>query len=150
MSPVSGLPVSHGDKLFHRGHRGVDDESPADPAVGVGADLFCAGRGDSSAAAGAPDLTTVAPVLKLMLTPTGIMIGWGWEGYAADLDMIELQVDRNDSKGYVPLAFDTTPGYLDTCPQPTALIKWKYRGIYRVGENQVGQWSAEQSLTVGG
>jgi len=98
----------------------------------------------------AVDLTTVAPVLKLSLAPTGVMIGWGWEGHAADLDMIELQVDRNDGKGYVSLAFDTTPGYLDTYAQPTALTKWKYRGIYRVGENQVGQWSTEQTITVGG
>ena len=96
------------------------------------------------------DLTTVAPVLKLTLTPTGVMVGWGWEGHAADLDMIELQVDRNDTKGYVSLAFDTTPGYLDTYARPAALTKWKYRGIYRVGENQVGQWSTEQTITVGG
>ena len=48
------------------------------------------------------------------------------------------------------LAFDTTPGYLDTCAQPAALTKWKYRGIYRVGEAQVGQWSAEQTIAVGG
>lgn len=98
----------------------------------------------------ATDLTTVAPVLKLTLTPTGVMVGWGWEGHAADLDMIELQVDRNDGKGYGPLAFDTTPGYLDTFAQPAALTKWKYRAIYRVGEHQVGQWSAEQTITVGG
>ena len=96
------------------------------------------------------DLNTLTPVLKLSLIPTGVMVGWGWEGHAADLDMIELQVDRNDSKGYVPLVFDTTPGYLDTCAQPAALTKWKYRGIYRVGEAQVGQWSAEQTIAVGG
>jgi len=47
-------------------------------------------------------------------------------------------------------AFDTTPGYTDTCPPPATLVKWKYRAIYRVGDQQVGQWSNEMSITVGG
>ncbi len=40
---------------------------------------------------------------------TGVNLDWGWGGYSAFLDMIEIQVDRNDSKGFVPLAFDTNP-----------------------------------------
>ena len=55
-----------------------------------------------------------------------------------------------DDKGWVLLAFDTTPGYTDSFMPPAALTKWKYRGIYRVNDQQVGQWSAEQSVTVGG
>lgn len=35
-------------------------------------------------------------------------------------------------------------------PHPTALTKWKYRGIYRVEESQVGLGSPEVSITVGG
>ena len=49
MLPVSGLPVSLGDELFNLRHRGVDDEKPTDPAVGVETDVFCVGRGDSRA-----------------------------------------------------------------------------------------------------
>ena len=63
--------------------------------------------------------------------------------------MIELQVDR-DGNGYVFLANDTTPGYTDTAPFPAALATWKYRGIYRVGDAQVGVWSPEVGITVGG
>jgi len=97
-----------------------------------------------------PDFTTLAPTLKLSVIPTGVNVGWGFAGYAADLDMIELQVDRSDGKGYVVLAFDTTPGYLDTCPRPATLTKWKYKAIYRVGDQQVGNWSPEVSVSVGG
>lgn len=32
----------------------------------------------------------------------------------------ELQVDRADSQGFVMLAIDTTPGYTDTQPFPSA------------------------------
>jgi hypothetical protein len=40
--------------------------------------------------------------------------------FSAFLDICELQVDRGDNKGFVALAFDTTPGYNDTQPFPTA------------------------------
>jgi len=111
----------------------------------IGEDLGILGTTQSG-----PDFTTLAPTFKLTVIPTGVNVGWGFAGYAADLDMIELQVDRADGKGYVPLAFDTTPGYLDTCPRPATLTKWKYKGIYRVNDQQVGLWSNEVSITVGG
>jgi hypothetical protein len=59
-------------------------------------------------------------------------------------------VDRADAKGFVDLAYDTTPGYTDTQPLPAAPVKWKYRAIWRVGDEQVGLWSEEVSITVGG
>jgi hypothetical protein len=34
---------------------------------------------------------------------------WYYGGFSAFLGICEIQVDRNDSKGFVPLAFDTTP-----------------------------------------
>ena len=64
------------------------------------------------------------------------------------LDLCELQVDRGDGKGFIPLAFDTTPGYTDTAPFPATPVKWTYRAIYRVGDTQVGIWSAPVSITV--
>ena len=59
-------------------------------------------------------------------------------------------MDRGDGKGFIPLAFDTTPGYMDTQPFPAAPVKWTYRAIYRVDDNQVGQWSKPVSVTMGG
>ncbi len=70
-------------------------------------------------------------------------IPWGWGGYAAFLDICEIEVDRSDSKGFVMLTFDTTPF-------PSTPTKWTYRAIYRVGDSRVGQWSKPVSVTVGG
>ena len=39
---------------------------------------------------------------------------WGWGGYAAFLDICEIEVDRSDNKGFVMLTVDITPNYTDT------------------------------------
>ena len=96
------------------------------------------------------DLTTVQPQLTAEIRNQQVFIGWGWGGLSAQLDMLQIQVDRADGKGYVDLAYDTTPNYIDTAAHPAALTKWKYRGIYRLEEAQVGLWSAEVSVVVGG
>jgi len=97
-----------------------------------------------------PDFTILKPDYTPTRVATGVNLDWSWGGYSAFLDMIEIQVDRNDGKGFVFMANDTTPGYVDTTPQPTTPVKWKYRAIYRVGDQQVGLWSDEKSITVGG
>jgi hypothetical protein len=95
-----------------------------------------------------PDLTTIQPVIDAMISGNHVNVKWGWGGNGAYLDMCELQVDRGDGKGFVLLAFDTTPGYTDTQPFPAAPAIWTYRAIYRVDDNQVGQWSLPVSVTV--
>ncbi|MDQ6939035.1 MAG: hypothetical protein M3119_02650 [Verrucomicrobiota bacterium] len=97
-----------------------------------------------------PDYATLAPALNLSISGDQVYIDWGWQGYSAFLDQCELQVHRSDSKGFVFLAIDTTPGYTDTQPFPGAPAKWTYQAIYRVADNRVGQWSAPTSVTVGG
>ncbi len=64
----------------------------------------------------------------------------GWKG--------AIQVDRGAGQGFVFLANDTTPGYTDTTPLPTAPAKWTYRAIYHVGDQQAGQWSAPVGVAV--
>ena len=47
----------------------------------------------------------------------------------------------------------SVPGFFpftDTAPLPPTPVKWTYRGIYRVGDAQVGVWSKPVSVTVGG
>jgi len=39
-------------------------------------------------------------------------------------------------------------GYVDTYPFPATPTKWTYWMIFRVGDQRVGQWSSEVSLTV--
>ena len=106
--------------------------------------------GIEGAVHGAPALTTLQAVLTALLTGNAVLIGWGWQGFGAFLDMLEIQVDRGDGKGWVMLAFDTTPDYTDTHPLPATPAKWKYRGIYRVADAQVGIWSNTVEITVGG
>ena len=95
-----------------------------------------------------PDLTTIQPVIDAMISGNHVNVKWGWGGNSAFLDICELQVDRGDGKGFVLLAFDTTPGYTDTQPFPAAPVTWTYRAIYRVDDAQVGVWSQPASVTV--
>jgi hypothetical protein len=95
-----------------------------------------------------PDLTTVQPVIDAIISGNHVTVKWGWGGNSAYLDICELQVDRNDGKGFGLLAFDTTPGYTDTQPFPTTPAVWTYRAIYRVGDAQVGFWSLPVGVTV--
>jgi hypothetical protein len=111
----------------------------------IGADLGVLGVEDT-----APDFATLQPVITAEVQVGTVKIGWDWGGNSAFLDMIELQVDRSDTKGFVFLANDTTPGYVDSTAFPAALTKWTYRAIYRVGDDRVGVWSAPVSVTVGG
>jgi hypothetical protein len=96
----------------------------------------------------APDLTTIQPDIDAMISGNHVNVKWGWGGNSAYLDMCELQVDRGDGKGFVLLAFDTTPGYTDTQPFPATPVTWTYRDIYRVDDEQVGVWSNPVSVTV--
>jgi len=86
--------------------------------------------GIESAQPAAPDLTTLQPEIELEFTGGQVEIDWGWGGYGKSLDLIELEVDRGDGKGFVILAFDSTPGYTDPTPIPAVPAKWKYRAIY--------------------
>ncbi len=97
-----------------------------------------------------PDFSVFKPLLSLELNGGQVVIRWGWQGAAAYLDMLELLVDRADGKGFVTLAYDTTPNYTDTTPLPATPVKWTYKAIFRLGDQRIGQWSDEVSITVGG
>ncbi len=117
----------------------------SNPAVGYNPAIGIALGIEGSDQAG-PDLATIAPKLTVTLIGGHVEFDWGRQGFGANLDMIEIQVNRG--AGYALLTCDTTPGY--TAPLPAAPAKWSYKAIYRVGDSQTGQWSAETSVTVGG
>src|ERR1039457_5429174 len=94
-----------------------------------------------------PDLTTIQPIIDAVISGNHVNVKWGWGGNSAYLDICEIQVDRNDGKGFVLLAYDTTPGYTDTQPFPAAPVTWTYRAIYRVDDDRTGQWSLPVSVT---
>ncbi|MEO6788754.1 MAG: hypothetical protein ABI318_21745 [Chthoniobacteraceae bacterium] len=97
----------------------------------------------------APDFTTLQPKLTVSIIGSAVHVDWDWGGKSVFLDAIELQVDRGDGRGFVPLAYDTTPGFTDPEPLPATPAKWSYRGIYRRGDGQAGQWSTVASIVVG-
>jgi hypothetical protein len=97
----------------------------------------------------APDMAAIKPGLTLKLSGGAVQVGWGWGGQGEQLDMIWLEVDRGAGAGYVLLAMDTTPNYIDAEPFPATAAKWTYRGMYYVGDSPVGQWSDPVSINVG-
>lgn len=92
------------------------------------------------------DLTNIKPVITATLDAGQVTIGWTKQG----LDGVEIQVDRG--AGFVFLAVDTVPNYTDTQPMPAAgqSALWKYKAIYRQGDDRVGQWSDVVSIPVAG
>ncbi len=96
------------------------------------------------------DEATLAPDLTAKILSGQVNLGWSWQGHTADLDLCQIVVERNDGKGEVNVVYDTTPGYIDKTPLPATPTKWTYRAIYRVGEDQIGQWCAPVSILVGG
>lgn len=64
------------------------------------------------------------------------------------MDMLEIQVNRGN--GYELMSFDSHPNSTDTAALPASgqSAVWKYKAIYRLHNEQVGQWSAEHSIAV--
>ena len=65
-------------------------------------------------------------------------------------DGVEIWVDRGS--GFAFLAIDSHPNYTDTSamPAPNASAVWKYKAIYILNDERVGNWSAVVSIHVGG
>lgn len=93
------------------------------------------------------DTVNIKPVLEVILNAGVPRIKWKKQG----TDGIEIQVMRNGTP-YIFLAIDTVPDYDDTFPLPAAgqSAVWKYKAIYRLADERIGQWSDEVSVTVMG
>ena len=65
-------------------------------------------------------------------------------------DSIDLYVDRNDGKSFVYLANDANPNYTDNTQlsDGSNMSEWKYKGIYRIKDEQVGDFSDVISIVV--
>lgn len=59
------------------------------------------------------------------------------------MDALEIHVDRGP--GFAFLTLDTAP-----LPAPGASAVWKYKALYRLRDEQVGQWSDIASVSVMG
>ena len=93
------------------------------------------------------DLNLVKPVLNIVLQAGHPLVQWIKQG----LDGVEIHVDRGTGV-FTHLAYDTQPDYLDTAPLPAPgqSAIWRYKAIYRLNDEQVGQWSNPVSIAVTG
>ena len=94
------------------------------------------------------DTANAKPLLKIDLRAAHPHLKWKKGAF----DGTEIWVDRGDGKGFVYLATVTGPEYLDNAPLPasgqTAL--WKYKAIYRLHDQHVGEWSDVVEIVVRG
>jgi len=95
----------------------------------------------------AVDLTAVQPILNVEFHSSHPRILWVMHG----MDALEIEVDRGDGH-FTLFTIDTTPNHTDTTPLPPAgtVVLWKYRAIYRVRDERVGQWSQVLEVSVKG
>jgi hypothetical protein len=85
---------------------------------------------------------SLKPVIKLVKHGTFVEVQWT-KGAA---DAIRIEVDRN-GEGWKFVAIDAVPHYKDYTPVAQPAV-WKYRAIYLINDEIVGQWSDESSITV--
>jgi hypothetical protein len=92
------------------------------------------------------DIPNLKPVLKSRLDGERPLIIWA----RGPADSIDIYVDRKDGLGFVYLANDSQPDYLDTFPVPAGVTTavWDYKARYRIGDSQVGLFSEPIQVTV--
>lgn len=91
-----------------------------------------------------PDVINGQPSLKIVLKAGQPLVQWT-KGL---FDALYIEVDRGDGKGWMFLAVDTEPDYLDTFALPASATTWKYRAIYIFHDEKVGKWSNDVNISV--
>lgn len=86
------------------------------------------------------------PVLKIKMNAGKPEIIWK----KGNADSIDIYVDRGDGKSFIYLANDSTPNYTDNTllSDGMNMNEWKYKAIYRIKDEQVGQFSDVISVMV--
>jgi hypothetical protein len=93
------------------------------------------------------DVNSLKPVIKIVLVNGGFPeLQWTKKS----TDGVLIQVNRGS--GWEFLAIDTIPDYIDTHALPAIgqSAVWQYRVIYRLNDENVGQWCEPISVTVTG
>lgn len=93
------------------------------------------------------DLDTVQPELSVEILGGHPNIHWAKNG----LDELEMEVDRGEGT-FTPLIIAPIPDFLDIAPLPSPgkSAVWRYRAIYRMKEQRVGNWSSVLEVMVKG
>ncbi|WP_079435671.1 hypothetical protein [Zoogloea sp. LCSB751] len=86
------------------------------------------------------------PIIDIAVKAGRPVIQWT----KGDADSIEIWADRGDDKGLAFHTITTDPAYTDASPAPASSALWKYKAIYRLRDEQVGNWSDVISVAIGG
>ena len=95
----------------------------------------------------AVDLSTMQPALDVDFQSGHPRILWTMRG----MDALEVEADHGDGH-FALFTIDTTANHIDTTPLPPpgSVVLWKYRAIYRVRDERVGNWSSVLEVSVKG
>jgi hypothetical protein len=87
------------------------------------------------------DTSLLKPTLKLVIKGGQVEVQWT----KGEADSIRIETDKG--AGWQFLAIDAIPHFTDSTPI-TAPATWKYRAMYIVSDELVGQWSDVASIGV--
>jgi hypothetical protein len=110
----------------------------------IGQDLGIVSIGSSLSVA---EKTAMKPVLKIHLVAGQPVVEWR----KGDAEGIEFHKAEGNGE-YHFLETDMHPHFHDKSPLPTPgqSVVWKYKAIYHINDERVGQWSDEVSVSVMG
>jgi hypothetical protein len=108
----------------------------------IGKDLWIVGSKQNI------DPSAWKPALAIKIQAGHPIIMWTKGNPAA----IEILVDRGESNNFIQLTINTEPNTTDNWPLPPAgtSAMWRYKAIYLLHDEQVGQWSDVISVAVSG
>ena len=92
------------------------------------------------------DLNIVGTVQVMEIDEVKPIIQWS----KGDADALEIWVDRNDDRGFGLFTIANSPRITDTTPAPATPVQWKYKAIYRLKDDRIGDWSTITPVSVGG
>ena len=86
------------------------------------------------------DIETLKPEIRVVFDAGKPVIKWKKGPHA---DGLNIYVDREDGKGFVLLATDMRPDYIDETPLPEGAtsVRWTYKAVYVINDKETGQFS---------
>jgi hypothetical protein len=93
------------------------------------------------------DPTSLQPILTADFQGGHPVLHWKSNG----ADALEIEADYGTGS-FSLISIQLSPGYQDNSPLPPAgtAVVWRFRAIYRIHDQQVGQWSAILEVSVKG
>ena len=92
------------------------------------------------------DIDDIKPIIEIIVRAGRPIIQWS----KGDADALEIWVDRNDDRGFGLFTIANSPRITDTTPAPATPVQWKYKAIYRLKDDRIGDWSTITPVAVGG